>query len=65
MKLMNRKRIHVEVTQEHLLFVIIMVIWKFMGLLPLLINVVNTDDLVSTGQIQMNNFSDSLIQNPN
>ena len=47
MKLMNRKRIHVEVTQEHLLFVIIMVIWKFMGLLLLLINVVNTDDLVS------------------
>ena len=47
MKVMNRKRIHVEVTQEHLLFVIIMVIWKFMGLLLLLINVVNTDDLVS------------------
>ena len=45
---MNRKRILVEVTQEHPLFVIITVIWRCMEFLHLLMNVACLNDLVST-----------------
>ena len=48
---MNRKRILVEVTQEHPLFVIITVIWRCMEFLHLLMNVACLNDLVSTGVV--------------